>query len=97
MRKISIICEKNEKSNTYEIKTIVIFKENEKPEIIEFKGVEDLIPVAAFAEEKGFSVLNDKEVVKTCVKAGLIDVIRKNDEKKMSELKAEIMKRKLYK
>ena len=57
MNKIYIINEKNEEKNIYETRTIVIFKENETPRVVNCEKVEDLIPVVSRAKEMGFDTL----------------------------------------
>ena len=94
MKKISIASEKNEENNTYEIKTIVIFDDNSAPRIINYEGIQNLIPVVSFAEQNGFKIL-DKDGIKPAIDAGLMEVISKSNEKKMAELKAEILQEQL--
>ena len=90
MKKISIVSEKNELNNTYEIKTIVIFDDNKEPRIINYEGVQNLLAIVRFAEDNGFDVLG-KDGIKPALNSGLVQIISKSNEKAMSELKAQIV------
>ena len=94
MKKVSIVSERNEENNTYEIRTLVIFDENKAPVIIDYEGAQDLVSVVKFAEENGFDILG-KEGIKPALDAKLVEIISKSNEKKMSELKAEILQEQL--
>lgn len=94
MKKISIVSEKNEENNAYEIRTIVIFDDNKAPEIINYDGVQDLISIVEFAEKNGFDILGN-DGIKPALENGLIQVISSANKKAMAELKAEIVKEQL--
>ena len=94
MKKISIVSERNEENNTYEIRTIVIFDDNKAPTVINYEGVQNLVAVANFAEENGYDILGN-EGIKPAIEGGLIEIISKSNEKKMSELKAQILEEQL--
>ncbi len=88
MEKVCIVSEKNTVSNDYHIQTIVIFHDNKAPNIIEYKDVQDLMPVVVFAEKKGFDLLKDG--IKPSLDAGIIQVISKSNEKEIARLNVEI-------
>ena len=75
MEKISVICEKNEKTKKFEIKTIIIFRTNTAPEIIEYKGIDDLTKVDQYARTKGLDILKDG--IQRPIAIGFIEVITK--------------------
>lgn len=94
MKKISIVSEKNEENNAYEIRTIVIFDDNKAPEIINYEGVQNLMSVVEFAEKNGLDILGN-DGIKPALENGLIEVISSANKKAMAELKAEIVREQL--
>ena len=88
MNKVCIVSEKNTTSNDYQIQTIVIFHDNKAPDIINYKDVQDLMPVVTFAERSGFDLLKDG--IKPSLDAGIIQVISKLNEKEINKLNSEI-------
>ena len=93
MKKICIVNEKNEKTNKYEIKTIVIFEDNKAPVTINYEGAQNLLSVVAIAEENGIDVLQNG--IKPAIEAGLVQIVSLSNEKEMADLKANIIKEEL--
>ncbi|MBR1386527.1 MAG: hypothetical protein IJ568_06825, partial [Bacilli bacterium] len=94
MKKINIVSEKNENTNAYEIKTIVIFEDNKTPKIINYEGIQDLLSIVKVAEENGFDILGS-DGIRPAINAGLIEIVSRSNEKAMSLLKTQILSEQL--
>ena len=93
MKKISIITEKNESTDSYIIKNIVIFDDNKAPQIIKYNGIQDLIEVVNFVEKNGINILETG--IKPAINNGLVEIIVNKDLRRIAELKAKIVKEQL--
>ena len=93
MKKISIITEKNESTDSYIIKNIVIFDDNKAPHIIKYNGIQDLIEVVNFVEKNGINILETG--IKPAINNGLVEIIVNKDLRRIAELKAKIVKEQL--
>ena len=84
MKKIYVVLDKNEEKNEYVPKTIVIFSENNGPQVINYESVNDLFPMIKIAEENGFDILKNGGL-RPAIEAGLIEPINMSNEKETND------------
>ena len=88
-KKISIVNEYNQETKKWEIKQIVIFKEDGAPIISNFKGASHLVTFVKIMEAKGYDIMKDG--LRKAINDGVINVVSKSNDKEMSLLNAEIL------
>ena len=88
-KKISIVNEYNQETKKWEIKQIVIFKEDGAPIISNFKGTNHLVTFVKIMEAKGYDIMKDG--LRKAINDGVVNVVSKSNDKEMSLLNAEIL------
>lgn len=91
MNKIHIICDRNEETNEISIQSIILLKNGEQPNIIEYKGILDLISVMDFAEENEIPGISNG-IIKSALDGGFLNIVLQSNKEKLSEVRAEVLK-----
>src|SRR5574344_1601705 len=89
MNNVSVVLDRNEKTNQYEIKKIVIFRNGEAPIIKDTPHITDLIQVNEFAEKVGMSLTKEGGFLQA-LESGFLTLMTPKMVDEMAKLQARI-------